>query len=118
MFFLTPDIKLCPKCNREIEEGLMGLAKHWNEYHNMKNLQPMNITDKEKRIIELKAEGKTVKQIAREITTSRPYTEQLIHDLYQKTGCRNGGSLVAWGYRNGVLEIKRGNLPNNGEAAA
>lgn len=71
----------------------------------------IKLTEKERLIIEMKADGMTIKQIARKLATSRGYAEQLICVLYSKTGCKNSGSLVAWGYKNSVLEINRENLP-------
>lgn len=78
----------------------------------------IKLNDKERKIIELKAQGKTVKQIARALTTSRAYAEQIIHGLYKKTGCSNAGSLVSWGYTTGYLEINREILPTKKEDAA
>lgn len=77
----------------------------------------INLTEKEKELIRLKSEGLTVKQIAKRLITSRAYAEQLIHALYNKTGCRNSGSLVAWGYQKGILQINREILPMEQEKA-
>jgi DNA-binding CsgD family transcriptional regulator len=64
----------------------------------------INLTEKEKRIIELKADGHTLKEIARTLATNRQYVFQLVNDLYKKTGVRNGPSLIAWAYKNRVLQ--------------
>lgn len=68
------------------------------------------LTEKEKRIIELKAEGKTVKQIARALTVSTRSAHKIINQLYAKTGTNNSGSIVDWGHKN---KIFADNLPVN-----
>lgn len=75
--------------------------------------QDVKLSEKEKELIRLKAEGHTLREIARLLITSKRYVEQIINDLYKKTGCRNGSQLVAWSYKYGHLEINTENLPIN-----
>jgi DNA-binding NarL/FixJ family response regulator len=65
----------------------------------------MNITDKEKKFIELKAQGLKMRDIAKAMYMSYRTCENFASDLYRKTGTANGSSLIDWGYNNGILKI-------------
>jgi DNA-binding CsgD family transcriptional regulator len=65
----------------------------------------MNLNQKEKQVIQWKAEGVTGEEIARRLGKSQTATKWLLKSIYQKCGCSNGPSLIRWAYENGVLKI-------------
>lgn len=70
----------------------------------------MNITDKERKFIELKAQGLKMRDIAKELFMSEGYLENFVRDLYEKTGTKNGSSLINWAWSNSILKISKENL--------
>lgn len=62
------------------------------------------LTDKEKRIIELVAEGASTKIIAYIMNYTQATMETYRIKILRKTGCKNSASLIAWAFRNGVLK--------------
>ena len=71
----------------------------------------ITLSEREIRIIELKSQGKTVKEIAPLLFVSKRYAEKMINALYHKTGCKTSGGLVSWGYKMGILQINAENIP-------
>jgi DNA-binding CsgD family transcriptional regulator len=69
-----------------------------------------NLSEKEKELIRLKAQGLRIGDIAKIVIMSRRSTEVALHRLYEKVGVNNGSQLVHWGYQNGILEINAENL--------
>lgn len=70
------------------------------------------LTQKEKEIIRLKAQEKTVDEIASHLTVSKSYAEKMITILYDKCGVSNAVGLVNWGYCNGILKINADDRSN------
>jgi DNA-binding NarL/FixJ family response regulator len=56
----------------------------------------MKLNEKEKRFIELKAQGLTNKEISMQIYRSTSTINKFVKHLLTKTGCRNTHNLIAW----------------------
>lgn len=78
----------------------------------------IKLTDKERRFIELRAQGFTDKEICKMVFLNRQYVKNVFSEIYKKTGCRNGPHLVNWAWSNGVLKINCQKYPSQKEEAA
>ena len=62
------------------------------------------ITERKKQIIELVAEGKSNSEIAEQLTITIHTVKSHLVELFNKLGISSKCELVAWGFRNGILE--------------
>ena len=65
------------------------------------------ITDKEKQILTLLAEGKTQREVARAVHCSRPNVNRIVHDLFFRFDVVNTPSLVAFAVANELISIQK-----------
>ena len=76
------------------------------------------LTDKELEFIKLKSEDKRNREISRRFMfLSESTLKQITRKLYIKTGTTTLGGLIAWAYKNGVLETNEQRLPQENRKA-
>ena len=63
------------------------------------------LTDREKEVIKVIADGLTNKEIARELFISESTVENHIHNIYEKLEITNRAQAVALAYRAGVVLV-------------
>jgi DNA-binding CsgD family transcriptional regulator len=76
----------------------------------------INLTEKERKVIELKAKGCTHKQVAQALITNVRYVKIILDRLYKKTSTKNSNHLTAWAYENDILKINYQKLSNTQES--
>lgn len=61
------------------------------------------LTNIDRRIIQLMADGLTTREIADKMIWAVPTIETYRHRLFKKIGVRNAPQCVAFGFRNGIV---------------
>ena len=64
----------------------------------------IKLNEKERKVIELMAQDHTRLQMATLLATNIKYVYKMVSGIYNKAGVRSEGALVAWAFRNGLLE--------------
>lgn len=64
----------------------------------------INITERQNQIIELVAEGKSNSEIAEQLAITIHTVKSHLVVLFNKLGISSKCELVAWSFRNGILE--------------
>ena len=87
-----------PTLSSVLAKGLAGKTTY------KPKLDQIGLTNRERQVLQLLCQGKTTEEISNELFLSSRTIEGHRKNLLDKTGSRNATALVAWAFKNNVVD--------------